>query len=102
MSQLEVNGLSSSPVRPTGLSFDPGLTPWGEPGHHYGPSSPVRLFCRSHEGCQSVSRPVPWAYVLGLWAAFILGTINIKLYFFILHTLNLNYIIIIKVKGFHT
>ena len=41
---LAVSGLPSSPVRPTGLSFDPGLKPWGEPGHCYGPSSLVRPF----------------------------------------------------------
>ena len=72
---LVVSGLPSSLVRPTRLSFDPGPKPWGEPGHRYEPSSLVRLLCRPHGGCQPVSRPVPWAYVLGLWAAFILGTI---------------------------
>ena len=60
----------------TGLSFDLGPKPWGEPGHHYGPSSPVRLLCRPHGGCQPMSRLVLWACVLGLWAAFILGTIS--------------------------
>ena len=73
---LAVSGLPSSPVRPTGLSFDPRPKPCREPGHRYGPSSPVRLLCRPHEGCQPVSRPVPWAYILGLWTSFILGTIN--------------------------
>ena len=76
VAQLAVNGLSSSPVWPTRFSFDPRLTPWGEPGHHYGPNSLVRLFYWPHGGCPPVSMSVPWACVLGLWAAFILGTIS--------------------------
>ena len=39
----------------------------------------MRLFCQPRGGCWPVSRPIPWACVLGLWATFTLGTISNKI-----------------------